>query len=106
MFGELDGSPSERVLAFRDAGRAAGFDAEASDDIELAPWTTLALNARYEPDTKNSMLLDLEAGKPLEHEWISGEIARFGRELGVPTPFHETAHAAPEPFAAGNRPAR
>ena len=159
-FGERDGSMSDRVLAFRNAGQKAGFDAHGSDDIELELWTkfallggispvstlsrqtvgaieadedlwaltrqsvsevvavgrakgialppdiveaTLVLNARFDPGTKTSMLLDLEAGKPLEHEWISGEIVRLGRELGVPTPFHEMAYAVLKPFAAGNR---
>ena len=158
-FGEIDGTLSDRILAFRDAGQRAGFDAVASANIELELWTkfallggcgpvttlsrqtvgaveadkdlwdlcrqsvsevvavgrakgvafpqdaveaTLALNARFDPEAKNSMLLDLEAGKPLEHEWVSGEIVRLGRELGVPTPFHEIAYAALKPFAAGN----
>ncbi len=163
VFGEADGSLSDRVLALRDAGQRAGFDAEASQDIELDLWKkfaalggfspvsslsrqtggaisadkdlwqlvrrsvgevvavgrakgiafapdiveqTLAMNARFDPDAKNSMLLDLEAGKPLEHEWISGEIVRLGRELGVATPFHEIAYAALKPFAAGTGSAR
>ena len=163
VFGEIDGSLSDRVLAFRDAGQKAGVDAEASEDIELDLWTkfallggispvtglsrqsigtimadkdlwelarrsisevvavgrakgiafapdvveeTLAINARFKPDAKNSMLLDLEAGKPLENEWISGQIVRLGRELGIPTPVHETAYAALKPFAAGTSLAR
>lgn len=157
-FGELDGALSDRVLAFRDAGQKAGFDAVASQDIELELWAkfallaglgpvttlsrqtvgaveadrdlwdlcrrsvgevvavgrakgiafppdiveaTLALNAQFDPNAKNSLLLDLEAGRRLEHEWISGEIVRLGRELGVPTPFHEIAYAALKPFAEG-----
>ena len=159
VFGETNGTISDRVLAFRDAGQSAGFDAEASENIESELWNkfvflagispitslsrqpvgpitsdehlhevarqsiaevvavgrakgvelapnlveaTLALNARYDPDAKNSMLLDLEAGKPLEHEWISGEIVRLGREFGNPTPFHEIAFALLKPFAGGN----
>ncbi len=82
-------------------GRAMGV-ALAPDLVEK----TLALSARFDPEAKNSMLLDLEAGKPLENEWISGEIVRLGRALGVPTPIHETAYAALKPFAAGNRPGR
>ncbi len=158
VFGEMDGSLSDRVLAFRDAGQRAGLDAEASEDIERELWMkfallggfspvsslsrqnvgamtsdkdlreltrrsigevvavgrakgvalapdlvekTLALSARFDPEAKNSMLRDLEAGKPLENEWISGEIVRLGRELGIPTPIHETAYAALKPFAAG-----
>ena len=63
--------------------------------------TTLALNAKFDPNTKNSMLLDLEAGKPLEHEWISGEVVRLGRKLGISTPFHEIAYAMLKPYVNG-----
>jgi len=37
---------------------------------------------------KASMLGDLERGRRLELSWLSGTIARMGRELGVPTPVH------------------
>jgi 2-dehydropantoate 2-reductase len=148
VLGEVDGSLSNRVLAFRDVGQRAGFDAEVTENIELELTslsrqavgaietdndlreisrrsinevlsvgrakgiafpadmleTTLALNSRFDPNAKNSMLIDLEAGRPLEHEWISGEIVRLGRELGVPTPFHEIAYAILKPFAAGKPP--
>ena len=80
--------------------------ASRSSSIEFPPdvvEATLALQERIDPNAKNSMLLDLEAGKPLEHEWISGEIIRLGQKFGVPTPFHEVAYAALKPFAAGNR---
>lgn len=160
VFGERDGALTERVLAFQDVGRAAGFDAEASEDIEVALWTkfvllgglgpvaalsrqtvgaiaadedlhnlllrsmgevvavgrakgvalppdvieeTLAEHKGFDFDAKPTILGDLEAGKPLEHEWISGAIVRLGRELGVATPFHDTAYAALKPFAAGTR---
>ena len=62
------------------------------------------METKFDPNAKNSMLIDLEAGRPLEHEWISGEIVRLGRELGVPTPFHEFAYAILKPFASGKLP--
>ncbi|HET9984211.1 MAG TPA: 2-dehydropantoate 2-reductase [Longimicrobiales bacterium] len=40
-----------------------------------------------------SYLLDLEAGGPTELDLLSGAISRIGRELGVPTPVHDTAAA-------------
>ncbi|HEY6147158.1 MAG TPA: ketopantoate reductase family protein [Thermoanaerobaculia bacterium] len=43
---------------------------------------------------KPSFLLDLERGGPNELDVLSGAIARFGRENGVPTPVHDTAVAA------------
>ena len=39
---------------------------------------------------KASMLQDIEARRPTEIDFLNGGIARFGRELGVPTPFHDT----------------
>jgi 2-dehydropantoate 2-reductase len=50
---------------------------------------------------KASMLVDLERGKPLELEHLSGAVVRLGRELGVATPVHEIAAAALAPFAGG-----
>jgi len=38
------------------------------------------------------MLEDMEAGRPLELEYLSGAIVRFGKALGVPTPVHEAAY--------------
>jgi 2-dehydropantoate 2-reductase len=34
------------------------------------------------------MLQDVEAGRPTEIDYLNGGIARFGRELGIPTPLH------------------
>ena len=48
-----------------------------------------------------SMLTDLDRGNRLELEWLSGNIVRLGRELGVPTPVHEVACVALRPFAGG-----
>ena len=50
---------------------------------------------------KSSQLVDLERGRRLELEWLSGAIVRLGREHGVPTPIHRTAYAALKPFASG-----
>ena len=40
-------------------------------------------------DHKASMLQDVEARRLTEIDYLNGGIARFGRELDVPTPFHE-----------------
>ncbi len=54
------------------------------------------------PDAmKASMLMDLERGKRLELEWLSGAVCRLGRETGVDTPVHRVVMAALSPFAAG-----
>jgi 2-dehydropantoate 2-reductase len=61
----------------------------------------LALAERYQPEAKVSMLEDLEAGKPLELDWLSGYVSREARQLGVATPFHDVAYACLKPLAAG-----
>ncbi|TNF23105.1 MAG: 2-dehydropantoate 2-reductase [Rhodobacteraceae bacterium] len=46
-----------------------------------------------------SMLDDLRNGKPLEHEYLSGDLVRLGAERGVPTPIHAVLYAALKPIA-------
>ena len=42
---------------------------------------------------KASMLQDVEARRATEIDYLNGGIARFGRELAVPTPLHDTITA-------------
>jgi 2-dehydropantoate 2-reductase len=42
---------------------------------------------------KASMLQDVEARRRTEVDYLNGGIARFGRELGVPTPLHDAVTA-------------
>ena len=46
------------------------------------------------PDTKASMLDDLERGKRLELDWLAGEVSRLGRKLAIPTPELELERVA------------
>jgi 2-dehydropantoate 2-reductase len=46
------------------------------------------------PGAKPSMQLDLEAGKRLEIDALSGAIVRLGAAKGVPTPIHQTIYVA------------
>jgi 2-dehydropantoate 2-reductase len=57
--------------------------------------------ASIPPDTKSSMLMDLENGRRLELNWLSGAVAQFGDELGVPTPTHHAVYGALKPAADG-----
>jgi 2-dehydropantoate 2-reductase len=59
--------------------------------------------ANVSPDTKSSMLMDLENHRRLELEWLSGAVARFGEELGVPTPVHRSIYDALKRHANGGR---
>jgi len=46
------------------------------------------------PGMKPSFLLDLERGGRTELDVLMGAVARLGRQVGVPTPVHDTAVAA------------
>ena len=49
------------------------------------------------------MLEDLERGRPLELPWLSGAVARLGKEADVPTPTHQFITTVLTPFAPGRR---
>jgi len=53
------------------------------------------------PQTKASMLVDLENGRRLELPWLSGAVVRIGREVGVATPIHGFIAAVLQPFVNG-----
>lgn len=53
------------------------------------------------PETRSSMQMDVEAGRRLELDWMSGAVARIGDELGVPTPIHHFIYAALKRYAGG-----
>jgi 2-dehydropantoate 2-reductase len=76
-------------------GRARGV-ALSSDVVER----TLRLSEGFAPQTRPSMLADLEAGRRLELEAMSGTVVRYGRQAGVPTPVHGVIYAALKPSAA------
>ncbi len=73
-------------------GRARGV-ALPADIVEQ----TLRLTEGFAPQTKPSLLADLEAGRPLELEALSGTVVRYGRQAGVPTPVHRVIYAALKP---------
>lgn len=77
-------------------GRACG--------VELAPDLVadrLALIRSLPPGMRSSMLTDLEAGRPLELDWLLGAVVRLGERAGVPTPVSRLTLAALRPAAAG-----
>jgi 2-dehydropantoate 2-reductase len=75
-----------------------------AEGIDFPPETaerTLAFLQGFPPTAVASMRLDLDAGKRLELDGISGEIVRLGKLHNVPTPFHELAYALLKPFRDG-----
>ena len=64
----------------------------------LAPQTCIDNNP---PNGKSSQLVDLERGRRLELEGLSGAVIRLGRQTGIATPVHCTVYAALKPFVNG-----
>jgi 2-dehydropantoate 2-reductase len=77
-------------------GRAAG--AKLPDAIER---DTLALLQSFPPHMYASMYHDLQGGKPLELDGLSGHVVRSGQAYGIDTPFHQTAWGCLRPYVYG-----
>jgi 2-dehydropantoate 2-reductase len=81
------------VTALVDEGKAVAaaqgivLDADPEDLIDHAAKPEVAY------DHKASMLQDVEARRATEIDYLNGGIARFGRELGVPTPLNDAVTA-------------
>ena len=45
--------------------------------------------------------VNLERGRPLELQWLSGAVVRIGEELGVLTPTHRFITTVLKPHARG-----
>jgi 2-dehydropantoate 2-reductase len=158
IFGEFDGSKSERAQQFLTICKKANIDGVLSTDIAKDMWAKFALLSAFSgvtsmvrkpvgaimndpdtrkllgdaiaetaavaaakgvdlgadyvekhrnfyagvsPDTKSSMQMDLDNGRRLELDWLSGAVARFGGQLDVPTPIHRVIYAALKLYAKG-----
>lgn len=73
-------------------GRASGVAMDA-DIVERQ--YRFALNLA--PGLKASMHVDLERGRRLEIDALSGAVVRLGHKLSIPTPVHQTIFAALKP---------
>jgi 2-dehydropantoate 2-reductase len=98
--GPLLGTPASARL-FEDAiteawtvGRSVVPD--LPDDIVEKNWAFLH---GLPPHMHASMLDDRRRGKPLENDYLSGDVVRLGAEYGVPTPIHSVLYAVLKPIA-------
>ncbi|MCA1442731.1 2-dehydropantoate 2-reductase [Ensifer sp. IC4062] len=55
---------------------------------------TTSLWQMLPPETQSSMANDLQRGKRIELEWLSGRMHALGQEFGVPTPAHTAVYRA------------
>jgi 2-dehydropantoate 2-reductase len=76
------------------AAVAAAHDVELGDDIVTQMMDTAAT---FAPETRPSMLVDLEAGRRIEHDALNGAVVRLGSDAGVPTPANRFIYAALKP---------
>jgi 2-dehydropantoate 2-reductase len=86
----------EAVREAMKVAQAKGIAVPAStiEDVAVA-YSTLP------PQTKSSMLEDLERGRRLELPWLSGAVVRIAREAGVETPTHRFITAVLGPHVNG-----
>ena len=59
--------------------------------------------AKFPYEMRASMAVDLERGNRLELPWLSGAVARLGKELGVATPVHAFISTALKLQAGGKK---
>jgi 2-dehydropantoate 2-reductase len=68
------------------------------DDIAARIWKTLS---DLPEGMRASTAIDLEAGRALEVDWISGAVARLSDAAGLDAPIHRTLNAVLQPWKAG-----
>jgi 2-dehydropantoate 2-reductase len=71
------------LLEALQVGRAEGARLR-DEDVE----SVLAGTGRYGDRTGSSMLYDRLAGRPLEHQFLTGEVVRRGSDHGIPVPLN------------------
>lgn len=100
--GSVRSDPDTRWMLQEAIGEAARVGRKLGialpDDVESR---TLSFIDNNPPSGKSSQLVDLERGRRLELEGLSGAVIRLGRQTGIPTPVHCTVYAALKPFIDG-----
>ena len=96
-------SDEETIALYIDAMREVAAVAAANGVSlgEEAIANNMALAHSFPPNNKTSMFQDLEAGRRLEIDYLSGAVVRLGRKKGIETPIHRTAWVAIKPWING-----
>jgi 2-dehydropantoate 2-reductase len=76
--------------------RASSVDLPAGEEEDR-----LELARKLPTEMKSSMLHDLEAGRRLELDWLTGAVVRLGAERGVATPVSVEVYDALAPLRDG-----
>ena len=78
----------------------------AAEGVSLSAETfdrTMKVVSGMASTAQSSMLTDLQAGKPLEVKWFSGELVRLSQKHDIATPVHQAFAVAMTPFEDGNK---
>jgi 2-dehydropantoate 2-reductase len=103
--GDITGLPElgalcRRVLA-ESAAIARARGVALAPDPEARAWERISA---LPPEMRASTAIDLEHGRPLEIDWVSGAAARLAREAGLEAPANEALYAVLLPHKAGHPP--
>lgn len=99
--GEVLACPETRALFRQAVAEVAAVAAARDVDLggDAAVESMMSLVAGLPAGMRSSMQRDLEAGRRIELEALSGTVVRYGREAGIPTPAHAFVYAALKPAA-------
>lgn len=93
--GQILGHPETKLLQRQLVDEAAAVGRAAGQAIrEPLADEIMAKLAAMPYAFRSSMSEDLERGKPLELQWLSGRVHGLGQQLGVPTPGHSVVYRA------------
>jgi 2-dehydropantoate 2-reductase len=100
--GELRDDPDIRALLLASLGEAAAVGrakgVRLGSDIEAEGLKRID---GFPAEMVASMVHDLNGGKRMELDWMSGAVRRLGREAAIPTPIHDTFYAILKPYMDG-----
>lgn len=103
--GEVLGNAAARRLLEQATAEAAAVGRALGVDLPQDIAGLIEHHTRDMPrNARPSMLEDLQAGRALELEFLSGAVVRLGARAGVPTPIHDVAYKALLMHAKGGQP--
>ncbi len=98
--GEVLACPESRELLQQAVAEVATLAAARGVDLgDDAVARTMAFMDGLPPTMRTSMQRDVEQGRRIELDALSGTVVRYGRAAGVPTPAHAFLYAALRPAA-------
>lgn len=93
--GQILGHPETKLLQRQLVDEAAAVGRAAGQAIREALAEEIMSKLAAMPFAfRSSRSEDLERGKPLELQWLSGRVHGLGQQLGVPTPGHSVVYRA------------